>query len=280
MVKRQQENQKPLENAAAMRKCTGTREWAAKNINIVLGCEHCCRYCYARSMAHQFGRIKSYEDWGDSYNRLVDEEVTKRRQKLGGTVMFPTTHDITPQFLEPSVQVLRKLLSAGNQVLIVTKPHEVCTGRLCRELAAYKDQILFRFTIGAMDDEVLAFWDTNAPRFDERLACLEHARGMGYATSISIEPMLDPPNVIPLFQRLKPYVTHSIWLGKMNQIRKRVRPRTEEEIQSCNRLKEQQSDEHIREIYGQLRVEPLVRWKDSIKQVIGLELAGEAGLDI
>ena len=30
---------------------TGTKEWAKSNLNFQLGCEHGCRYCYAREMA-------------------------------------------------------------------------------------------------------------------------------------------------------------------------------------------------------------------------------------
>ena len=75
--------------------------------------------------------------------------------------------------------MLRKLLAAGNEVLIVTKPHLECVERLCRELAAYKEKIVFRFTIGAMDDELLAFWEPGAPAFAERLAALKHAHAAG-----------------------------------------------------------------------------------------------------
>jgi len=257
----------------------GTKEWAETNCNIVLGCEHGCRYCYARSMAYQFGRIKSYDEWGDTYNCLNEEEVQKARKDYGGTVMFPTTHDITPQFLEPCVQVLYKLLDAGNRVLIVTKPHFVCTERLCREFSDFKSKILYRFTIGAMDDEVLAYWDVNSPLFGERFKCLRHAHQKGFATSVSVEPMLDPPNAVKLFHRLKPHVTDSIWLGKMNQMRKRVQPRTDAERKACDRLEGQQSDDRIQKIFGQLKDEPLVRWKDSIKRVMGLKLAEEAGMD-
>jgi DNA repair photolyase len=155
-------------------------------------------------MAIRFGRIASLEEWGSTYNCLQEREVKKQRQKYDGTVMFPTTHDITPQFLEPCVQVLANLLTAGNRVLIVTKPHRVCVERLCAEFAGFKDQILFRFTIGAMDDRVLAFRDTHAPRFSERFACLKYAHRKAFETSVSIEPMLDPPNVVRLFHCLKP----------------------------------------------------------------------------
>ena len=35
---------------------TGTQEWAASNVNIQDGCEHDCRYCYAKTMAIRFKR--------------------------------------------------------------------------------------------------------------------------------------------------------------------------------------------------------------------------------
>lgn len=258
---------------------SGTKEWASKNLNILLGCEHRCLYCYARWMAQYYGRIKSYEEWGDTYYDLREEEVVKARHACNGTWMFPTTHDITPRYLDACVRTLHNLLGTGDRVLIVTKPHLTCTTRLCQEFAARKAQILYRFTIGAMDDSVLAFWDTNAPGFRERFACLKHAYRKGFETSVSIEPMLDPPNVVRLFHRLKPYVTHSIWLGKMKDILKRVQPRTADEELACERIKSQQSNENIRDIFGQIKDEPLVRWKDSIKRVMGLKLSRKAGTD-
>jgi DNA repair photolyase len=258
---------------------SGTKEWAVENVNVVRGCEHRCRYCFARRRARDLKRIHSFDEWGTTYNQERPAEVKKGRKNYGGTVMFPTTHDITPQFLEPCVQVLHQLLDAGNRVLIVTKPHLDCTQRLCREFSTFKSQILFRFTIGAMNDAVLSFWDTHAPSFTERFKCLKHAHQKGFETSVSVEPMLDPPNVVQLFHRLEPYVTHSIWLGKMNQIHNRVQPSDAAERQACDRLEGQQSDENIRGIFAQLKDEPLVRWKDSIKQVMGLVPAEQAGMD-
>jgi DNA repair photolyase len=40
----------------AQRPPTGTQEWAASNVNIQDGCEHDCRYCYAKTMAIRFKR--------------------------------------------------------------------------------------------------------------------------------------------------------------------------------------------------------------------------------
>ena len=103
----------------------------------------------------------SLDEWANP--QLRQKEVAKKRRKAKGRIMFPTSHDITPQFLDHCVTVLRKLLAAGNEVLIVTKPHLDCIERLCRELAEYREKIVFRFTIGAMDDELLRFWEPGAP---------------------------------------------------------------------------------------------------------------------
>ncbi len=37
---------------------SGTKEWADSNFNCILGCLNDCRYCYAKMMAHRFGRIR------------------------------------------------------------------------------------------------------------------------------------------------------------------------------------------------------------------------------
>jgi DNA repair photolyase len=181
-----------------MAKITGTKEWAVANVNCLIGCSNGCRYCYGKSMARRFGRVSPDAEWIKP--RLRVEEVGRKRYLKSGTIMFPTTHDITPEFLEPCITVLKKLLEAGNRVLVVSKPHLACIERICKEFSQYKDRILFRFTIGAFDNDLLAFWEPGAPTFDERLACLKLAYDCGFQTNVSVEPMLDSPNVVALYR--------------------------------------------------------------------------------
>ena len=254
------------------KKKTGTREWAEVNVNIILGCEHRCLYCFAATMAKWRGDISSRDEWGTTCCRTRPKEVTKKRQKIEGRIMFPSTHDITPQFLDECVTVLRKLLAAGNEVLIVSKPHLECVERLCQEFAEYKEKIIFRFTIGAMDDELLGFWEPGAPAFAERLASLKYAHEEGFRTGVSAEPMLDVPHAVELYETLIPFVTGTIWFGKMNEIRRRVAPKTKQEKAAVKRIEDNQTDERIIELYERLKDEPKIRWKDSIKKVVGLPL--------
>lgn len=260
------------------RKISGTKEWAVSNVNCLDGCEHGCRYCYARTMALRFGRIEHPDDW--TRCEVRQEEVDKNRHHRQGTIMFPTTHDITPDTLQPCITVLTKLLKAGNQVLVVTKPHLFCIKEIHRLCTENITQILFRFTITADDESLLSYWEPHAPSFMERLEALKYAYQAGCRTSVSVEPMLDSPNVVRLFETLKPWVNDSIWIGKMNKIRMRVNIVTDEDEAQVCRIEGNQTDDDVRRIYEALKDEPKVKWKESFKSVLGLPLAEEAGLDV
>ena len=261
------------------RPISGTKEWAVHSVNCVTGCEHDCRYCYARYNAiHRFGGIvKDREEWVQMQVR--DKDVNKSRKLLDGRIMFPTTHDITPFVLEPCLIVLDKLLAAGNQVLIVSKPHLMCVKEMCKRLKAYRDQIMFRFTIGSDDDAFLAYWEPGAPCFGERISALKFAYKAGYQTSVSVEPMLDAPNIRRLFLKVKRYVTDSIWIGKLNKARQRCAIETPTDEDQVSLIEATQADDKIHAIYAVLKDEPKVRWKESIKSVVGLPSNEVAGMD-
>ena len=252
-----------------MTKRTGTREWAKKNVNCVQGCAYRCRYCYARANALRFKRITDPREWGTAYHRVNQAEVSRRRRKHAGRVMFPTTHDITPEFLEPCLTVAGKLLGAGNELLIVSKPNMDCIARICSRYAKFRPQILFRFSIGTIDDGLLKYWEPYAPPFDERMDCLRLAASLGFGTSVSCEPLLDADRAVALFCTVEPFVTETIWIGKMNRVRQRVLPGTAEE--AIRRIEAGQTPGRIREIYAALDDQPKVRWKDSYRAVLGLE---------
>ncbi|MEI6167411.1 MAG: hypothetical protein WCS52_09470, partial [bacterium] len=178
--------------------------------------------------------------------------------------------------------VLKKLLAAGNDVLIVSKPVLSCIKTLCKELEPYKSQMLFRFTIGSMDDDVLKYWENKAPKFEERLASLKWAHSQGYQTSVSSEPMLDL-KIDRVIQATRPYVTDSIWLGRVNGLRAAISLNCPGDVDAKNRANEllaEQTDDYLRELYGRYKDDPIIKFKDSIKEVVGLDRPAERGLDI
>lgn len=247
---------------------TGTKEWAKDTINIQLGCEHGCRYCYAREMlVNRFHQLTA-EQWLEP--EIINSAVDKNYGKFKGIVMFPSTHDITTRNLSQCLCVLKKLLDAGNPVLIVSKPHWNCITLICEALGEYRSQVMFRFTIGTKSNELLRFWEPYAPLFNERLACLKYAYNMRYRTSVSCEPYLDE-NVVDLYLAVKPWITEDFWLGKLRYFNRRVDQSvlTPEQIDKYVKpLKAAQSDETIWAIYHQLKDERLIKWKDSVREVI------------
>lgn len=257
---------------------SGTGEWASHSVNVQSGCEHNCIYCYARANA---ARYKKHDP--TKWDKVIPNRaaVSKTYGKKTGTIMFPTEHDITPLNLSESITVLTKMLKAGNKVLVVSKPHFYCVVDMCRELEAFKGQILFRFTIGSADDAVLKKWEPGATTFGERVECLKHAHAAGFQTSVSCEPMLDQ-QVDKVVEAVRPFVTDAVWLGKPNKITTRIvmnNPDLPDAAVMANDLEMLFPDVFVWHLYNLYKDDPMVKWKDSIKAVVGLERHTEKGLD-
>ena len=240
---------------------TGTKEWASSNVNLISGCSHNCAYCYAKKMAIRFGR-KTEDTW--KIMEINDKALNHNFKKRKGRIMFPTSHDIVPEFKEECFLVLEKLLDADNSVLITSKPHLSVIKELCTKFIYFKALIQFRFTITSINNESLRFWEEGAPLFEERFESLKYAYGMKYKTSVSIEPFLDK-NPIPLIEKISPYVSETIWLGKMNYIKKNNL--TLEEKIYFKKVRENYTLENIQDIIDKQSRNKKIRYKDSIKKL-------------
>ena len=268
-----------LETGKQRKQVRGVGEWASKSVNLQSGCKNSCRYCFAQSMAMRFGH-KTPKTWGTPTIR--HKAVNKGYRKTDGRIMFPTSHDITQDNLSECLIVLKKLLAAGNEVLIVSKPVLSCIKTLCKELEPYKSQIVFRFTIGSADNEILSYWEPNAPKFQERLASLKYAHAQGYQTSISSEPMLDL-HINKVIEATRPFVTDSIWLGRVNNLRAAISLNCPDDVEAQEKADEllaEQTDDYLRELYGKYKKDTLIKYKDSIKKAVGIERPTETGLDV
>ena len=257
----------------------GTREWASKNINISNGCYNNCKYCYSKSMAIRFKR-KTSENWTEEV--LVDTNDRKFFRKYDGKIMFPSSHDITPSTLQASIEVLKSLLTAGNDILIVSKPSLDCIKSLCNELSDYKDKILFRFTIGSANNQTLSFWEPNAPSLKERLESLKFAYRNGFKTSISCEPFLDK-TVEKLVDKTREYVTDSIWIGKANKLKGMLSTNGYKDDETSKRVRELEEiykSDYKNSLYKLYKKDKMIKWKDSLKKDFGIKLQTESGLDL
>jgi DNA repair photolyase len=192
----------------------GPKKWADTEKNIATGCSNNCLYCHAKAVSIRFKRT-DINGWKDPKMRRSRRKIKPRTPLLQETVMFPSTHDITPEILPECLDFIAELLAAYARVLLVSKPQLQCIAAICERFSEFKDRILFRFTIGSCDPETLRYWEPGAPEFSERLECLKYAHSAGFATSVSCEPMLDE-DLRPLLRQIRPYVNDTIILGRLN----------------------------------------------------------------
>lgn len=244
----------------------GVGEWASYSYNVGLGCMHNCLYCYARADAVKYLNILSPSNWVKEKVNIYKQDINSKADKR---VMFPSTHDITPGYLDIYMKTLNNMLKAGNEVLLASKPHSKCIEKICAKFDGYKDKMEFRFTIGTLNGQVSKFWEPGAPMPDERIDALRLAFNSGYKTSVSIEPMLEGhEEAHAVFRKVDPYVNKTIWIGMMNLPKQRVDLTVKENNDAVNKVLILQTDENIMKLYRELKDEPKVRWKDSIKKVI------------
>ena len=111
---------------------SGTKEWAVHNFNIAQGCSHNCRYCYARANAIRFGRIKKPDEW--TAEQINEKNRHKKWRKRDGRIMFPTTHDITPNLLRACHDAPRATganASRWRQATRLDRPGKIASASAC-----------------------------------------------------------------------------------------------------------------------------------------------------
>ena len=239
-------------------KKTGTFEWAPARDNCILGCSNDCRYCYAKGNAIRFKR-ETEETWN-----IEHQNWKAKASKHRGRVMFPTSHDLHIEHVNWWGPHLHRLLELGNNVLIVTKPEFESVKYICDRYYSTPCMLKmeFRFTIGTEDEDVMNYWEPGAPK--DRIISLAYAHARGFSTSVSMEPCLmeDPK---PLINYIDSLVTGEIWIGMMNHYA--LNPNIPEEKRQILI----QSKENMRRIYESTKDNPKVRYKDTMRQLLGLE---------
>lgn len=249
-----------------IKSANGAGEWAGYNCNIGTGCDHGCLYCYAQKRASRFKQIESQAAWREEKLREVSTAKCKHYPKW---IMYPTTHDITETYLPAYRCHLYNLLKVGNNVLLVTKPHRASMEAICSEFSSFRDNMIFRFSIGGLDNEGLKIWEPGAPSLSERLWCLKYVFEQGFKTSISAEPMLvDKDEAERLYYSVEPLVTEDIWFGKMNNVGGFKKHTDPEVVRRASELSKAYSDKNILQFVDTMKDLPKVEWKDTIKKVI------------
>lgn len=273
----------------------GTGEWSDRTVNACVGCAHNCIYCYAAARMAELKK-RPRDQWQVESPRPVKGRVYHQR----GVTMFPSTHDITPTNQQACRDLIRLYAGAGNHLLIVSKPDPAVwlgSGGLLDYLArlsadrffgqgqpatpgqAYDRAFTLRFTIGALSQAAREIWEPSAPSFSDQIFVLKQAYVLGFATGVSCEPLLEPWAARALVEAVLPYVSDEVWIGAMNDIKRRVGWRYPMDHPAVQKLLRWQSPAAMRDVFNDLRpLEPIgvsrLRWKDSYQRELGIDEKG------
>ena len=240
---------------------TGGWQWADKGrsfniMNSKSACPNDCTYCYVKPMNLRFHRPVEVADIEDF--QLHDKRVTKNwaKAKEPYLYMFPSSHDIFPSMVDSYISVVKKMLQAGHDLMLVSKPRKECMVKIMDELEEWKDRITMRFSISTDDVELMKEFEPNAPNFEERLDCLVTAFERGYATSVSLEPYISDP--VPLVEKLEDFVSKDIWIGLMNH---------KHAIYNFDKIEHLYEKEYVKKIVDKLIDNEKVFWKESVMEL-------------
>jgi hypothetical protein len=90
-------------------------------------------------------------------------------------------------------------------------------------------------------------------------------------------------NTIKLAETVMQYVTDAVWLGKVNRMKGILKLNCGDDLvtqKAAEQLEKSQTDEWARRLYKHFNDNPQIKWKDSMKKVLGLNRPSEMGLDI
>jgi hypothetical protein len=98
------------------------------------------------------------------------------------------------------------------------------------------------------------------------------AHFLNYRTSVSAEPFLDD-GVEYLYIRCFPFITESFWIGTLRQFNHRVDRKSisvEQMYDYVEPLLVCQQKNPVRRLYEKMNGRPLIKWKDSIREIVGV----------
>ena len=77
-----------IKSIKTKKKSTENRQWAEKYENLISGCAHDCKYCYAKSMAIHY-KQNTPDNWKNEVIRNSDL-LKKGFRKRNELIMFPS----------------------------------------------------------------------------------------------------------------------------------------------------------------------------------------------
>lgn len=160
----------------------GVREWWDRPWNPVTGCQHGCRYCWARSLSRRFGRTRKARRFAYEFHakRLLLPETWRKPSRLFVVNMGDLFGEWVPQ--RAIERVFRAAAGTPRHAYLYLTKNPLRMAAIALQRWGLSD-------IARPDNWWFGASATNKSEFDGR-----HGALMGYAVNpwISVEPMLGP----------------------------------------------------------------------------------------
>ncbi len=175
-------------------------------INQYIGCEHGCRYCYAKFICKWY----DYGEWGEWV--IVRENLPElvRGRFVNGWVYMSSISDAY-QPIEAEIRLTRRILQNMNKNIrlkILTKSDLVL-----RDLNLLKEfkRVEVGLTVNSFDEDLRRVIEPKAPKMERRFKALENLHNAGIRSYGFISPVI--PNLTDLdyiIERTKEFVEYYI----------------------------------------------------------------------
>lgn len=194
------------------------REYAPLACNLYRGCDHGCSYCYApRVLRMAAEAFRSSMPRKDILSKLLLDCQDLYEADNKDTILLCFTCDPYCQ-AEMQHGITRK---AVEMLLAYRQPITILTKGGNRSLRDFhilrRDPSLVTYatSLTLADEGQRQAIEPGAAPAEERIAALAAAKGEGFATWVSCEPVIDPVQTLALIRRAAPY-TDLFRVGKLN----------------------------------------------------------------
>lgn len=189
-------------------------EYSSLAMNIYMGCENGCKYCYAPLVT-----CKSRKDYTKEYEReniISSLKAQLEKEKITEQVLLSFMSDPYCQLNEKTNttrEIIKILMSYNIPIAILTKGGK----RVEKDLDIIEgyDKIKTGATLTFATCMDSLEWEPNAAKPGERIKMLELCKYRNIKTWVSLEPVIKPDQSLTLIRETLPYVD-SYMIGKLN----------------------------------------------------------------
>lgn len=193
-------------------------EYSELALNLYVGCNHGCKYCFAPSC--MFKKREDYKKEENIYTRkgilnllqkdLIEMSAAKdKRRVLLCFITDPYQKDYEFNKVTSEALTLFKAYNIPFQVL--TKGGM----KAARDFYLYKKKDAYATSLTFYDEKKSLEWEPKAATPTDRINSLKKAKEKGIETWVSFEPVIEPEETYKLFEASKKYVDF-YKIGKIN----------------------------------------------------------------